>query len=160
MSLKIKDSVFSDIDRSVIDYLNAQNIGFDTSYMGQTKRDNWNCDSWSFTLYKLDQYNFKRNIQQFSYFTGLGHRQIKNKGQWNEQITINKPTITGLLSCLILDSTACNMSFCEWSDELGYDNDSIKAREIYDECQKQSDKLRKVFSNQQIQKIQELTQDY
>lgn len=62
-------------------------------------------------------------------------------------IWIKKPELDSLLYCLFLDSDAINYSFNDWCDSLGYDNDSIKAKKIYDDCIENYHKLKKALGN-------------
>lgn len=56
-----------------------------------------------------------------------------------------KPKVEDVLSSLILDGSACGMSFAEWCGEYGYDEDSRKALATYEECQKAGDKVRRLL---------------
>ena len=138
-------------------------ITYYVTYTGeQTRDDNWECDGWRFTI----------KGRSFDYFTGTGHREkvrgfaaIKYpgathvRGHW-EVFHPVKPPIAGLLHSLILDSEAAEQTFNSWCSEFGYDTDSRKALATYEACQKDFDKLRKVFNSEQIKHIRELLQDY
>ena len=133
---------------------------------GQTKRDDWDCDSWRVVITGPE----KRRMET-SYYTGLGHRQSKTKmpnlknshlspRQWKEQ---NEkpvaPRAADVLHSLFLDGEAINQSFTDWAGVFGYDTDSIKARDIYDECCKTGEELRKLFPHDFKAMLQELTQE-
>jgi hypothetical protein len=45
-----------------------------------------------------------------------------------------EPTIGTVLRCLRSDAGAYNLSFEEWCDEYGYDNDSRRAERTYNAC--------------------------
>lgn len=70
------------------------------------------------------------------------------------------PSIAGLIYSCLLDMSACEMSFDEWCKEYGYNNDSRKAFQIYQDCQEIGDKIKKLFDYNQREKLQELLQDY
>lgn len=71
------------------------------------------------------------------------------------------PTQAGVLYSLLLDADcAAGISFNEFCDNLGYDNDSMKAHRIYFACQDTGDRLSKIFNRKQIAKLQELLEDY
>jgi hypothetical protein len=60
----------------------------------------------------------------------------------------------------LLDSSAADSSFDDWCADYGYDTDSRKALESYLECQQTSIKLRKVFTNSQLETLQTMLEDY
>jgi len=53
-----------------------------------------------------------------------------------------KPTESDVLECLKSDCEAGSMSFDDFCDNFGYDNDSIKALDIYRDCMDTAKKLR------------------
>ncbi len=70
------------------------------------------------------------------------------------------PTAASVLYCLILDSEALYRTFEEWANDLGYNSDSIKDKEIYNECCSNARRLLNCFTREQIEELQELLQDY
>lgn len=130
-----------------------------------------NSDDWNENAHK---WLIIINDQTFEYYTGLAHR-VPNKHDkkeydrltgWNVRLTdhglnnllsfskAKPPTIEDVLYCLLSDSDANSMSFSEWCDMFGYDNDSLKARKTYDACQENADKLAKagIYNNEDMQK--------
>lgn len=83
---------------------------------------------------KADKWIITIGKEIFEYYTGTGLRKD------NKPV---KPSLGDVLHSLSLDSEACSISFDEWCLNFDYDNDSIKARGIYDACQKNGDKLNK-----------------
>jgi hypothetical protein len=71
----------------------------------------------------------------------------------------SKPDPLGLLYCLVMDSSAADTSFEDWASEYGYDTDSRKALEIFQQCQDQTRKFRRVVGPLR-EKIETLVQDY
>lgn len=71
-----------------------------------------------------------------------------------------KPEVASVLHSLMLDMDACEMSFEEWCNELGFNSDSIKDQAVYFECQKSGDKLKKIFTHAQFEELREALQDY
>ena len=65
-----------------------------------------------------------------------------------------------MLSGLLLNAAAGGMSFSEWCGEFGYDNDSIKALNIYKKCEETARALEKVFSLAQMAGLRKALQDY
>ena len=70
------------------------------------------------------------------------------------------PTSASVLHSLVLDASALDQNFDDWADDLGYDSDSLNALNIYKACCDNGKKLRKIFTNEQIETLQELLQDY
>lgn len=176
MSQEIKDQV--------TEALKSANIAFSATYRGLKKgaldgtadMDEWLC---SF------------NGVDFEYFTGLGHRAkpderdklkaryavpgvtpndisrrtIYGKRYLAELESLRKPQAphaTDVLYSLILDSSAVGQSFSSWCSDLGYDDDSVKAFNVYAACQKNADKLNSVFraNREALNQITELLQEY
>lgn len=52
------------------------------------------------------------------------------------------PSSLDVLSCLKSDAECGDMSFNEFCDNYGYDNDSLKALDVYRQCMSTADKLR------------------
>lgn len=80
----------------------------------------------------------------------------------NEELKkVSKPNnlnIDDVLYSLIMDAEALELTFSEWCDNLGYDNDSIKAMSIYTACQENAKKLKTFLPD--IEKARELFSDY
>jgi hypothetical protein len=70
-----------------------------------------------------------------------------------------KPIIKDVLYSMIADDVS-NMDFAEFCDTFGYDNDSIKALEIFKACQKQTKAYYNMFDEEERKILQELLQDY
>jgi hypothetical protein len=71
------------------------------------------------------------------------------------------PDICDVLSSLALDGSAINDDgFADWASNLGYDTDSIKARDIYQTCLDTGLKLRAAFGEAGFGELQTAVQDY
>ena len=57
-----------------------------------------------------------------------------------------EPTLESVLNCLISDSY-CGVTFQEFCDNLGYNNDSRKAEKTFKATLKQTSKLKKLLDN-------------
>lgn len=144
----------SDTDNKINDYLLSLHIRYNAIYCGEVMKDNnWICDKWSITFIRA---GIKKSIN-FDYFTGTGHR-VENR----IMAVVNPvfPHATGLIYSCIMSGDSCNMSFRDWCNNYGYDSDSIKALETYRACQEEYNKLQGLFSNKEIETLQELLQDY
>lgn len=63
------------------------------------------------------------------------------------------PTAAGVLLSLVSDSSGVYplTSFEDWADNYDYDKDSIKALKIYQACQEEADKLRKLLGTEKFE---------
>lgn len=75
--------------------------------------------------------------------------------QW---ITPPSPAI--VLHSLLMDARVGEESFDDFCDNLGYDNDSVSALNVYQECSKTTKRIKKLFTTEQIKQLEELLQDY
>ena len=170
----------NDTENKVDDYLSNLGVTYSVFPAGAgLKRDGWECDGWRVVLGKAD------NIESFDYFTGTGHRVIFKLEQYEierkalascvnkrsimaENIRANMadcvkpfaPFAAGVLSALINDGQASYQSFNEWCAEYGYDSDSMKAFRTYQACCETGEKIRRIFTRQQISELAELLADY
>lgn len=130
------------------------------------KSDNWHeaAHEWRILI----------NGQSFEYYTGQAHREPKSFHSCTEDYnrlkrknltehglqellkcsTAKSPSLEDVLYALISDSEAGSMTFNEWCDMFGCDNDSLSARKTYDACQENADKLNKagVYINDDLRK--------
>jgi hypothetical protein len=134
-------------------------------------------------LWVHDKYIVIIEGQDFEYSSGIGHRielnhftkddfkkiKSKNPKQTKENLLVYadelkkvskvKPlNIDDVLYSLVLDSDFACETFDDFCDNLGYDNDSMKANEIYKACQKNAKKVKSFISD--LEKARELFQDY
>lgn len=65
-----------------------------------------------------------------------------------------KPTAYDILACLTADMG--DVSFIEFCDNFGYDNDSIKTQKTYVACVEQSKELHKLFSESELEALSEI----
>lgn len=161
----------------------AAGVTYTATYLGQRKREEWDCDAWVCSLTK------GKNKEEFEFFTGLGLRaepttsaktqaqlefpglqptDVSRRTQYGKRYlakveSLRKPQtphIADLLHSLILDSGASTQSFASWCDELGYDSDSRKALAIYEACQCNADNLRRIFGVTGIVALQTALEGY
>ena len=63
-----------------------------------------------------------------------------------EKCSIIKPLkIDDVLNCLVLDYSVSREDFDDFCANLGYNEDSIKASEIYNNCRKNAKKLKNII---------------
>lgn len=147
---------------------------FSTNHIGLfVNEDLWMHDKWAVII----------EGQDFEYSTGIGNRveldrfkrdefkRIMGKNPKKDKANLLmyadglkavskvKPlNIDDVLYSLVSDSQAGNETFDDFCDNFGYDNDSIKASEIYRACQKNSKKVRTFIKD--LDEAGELFQDY
>ena len=155
-------------DSAVDNLLAQQGIKFSVALIGETKREDWTCDAWRFTL------SAGKQAYTGDFYTGIGHRKAvkgapADKGNPNtlyredwEKRWLNPvaPSAASVLYSLLLDSRAADMSFDDWASEYGYSDDSIKALESYRACCKTARELRGIFKPEVREALQALLQDY
>jgi hypothetical protein len=74
---------------------------------------------------------------------------------------LKPPTIEDVLYSLLMDSEVLNYStFKDWADEFGYNSDSIKDKKVYEECLRIALQMRQLFSDVEINNLNELFQDF
>lgn len=70
-----------------------------------------------------------------------------------------KPQKKDVLYSMIIDDVS-DMSFNDFCNEFGYDNDSIKALEIYKACEEQTKAYYEMFDAEERGALRELLRDY
>lgn len=70
-----------------------------------------------------------------------------------------KPTVKDVLYSMMADNVS-NMSFDDFCNEFGYNNDSIKALETYRACLKETQTYYDMFDSEEREILQELLEDY
>lgn len=70
-----------------------------------------------------------------------------------------KPTIKDVLHCMMTDDIS-NMNFNDFCNEFDYDNDSIKALEIYKTCERKTEAYHNMFDSEEREILKELLEDY
>lgn len=169
----------TDIELSVIEWCNKNNVSMAIDCMGAQMRDKWECDAWNITFYRTG----KKDVFNTLYYTGIGHRVLspmgetykrrikqdyKNSVNLRHMLAQNEkeyakpqtPHIAGILSSLTLDASANDYSFNDWCDNFGYESDSIKALNTYQECCNTAKELYKLFNRSELSALSELLQDY
>lgn len=162
----------------VANILAEAGIVFKVTLVGPTVWDNWECDQWAVTFSVSRAGMPKAAAETFDYRTGTGLRVdtpesrmakvcLKNVSRnsiaWLDACKRMKPKTpdaADVLSSLVLDASACNESFADWCGNYGFDSDSRKAFKIYEACQENGYKLRKIFSKQTLDKLAEILQEY
>lgn len=168
------------IRTKVTEILSHAGVRFSAHHMGAKKNalgGNTPMDQWSCIFERGET---RPEMTEFDFFTGLGHRAKPKWGpgidgydngpaprfgtmlhaQWEKQAKPQAPHPADVLHSLILDSSAADQSFDLWCGEFGYDSDSRKALTTYEACQKNADKLRRLFARETLESLTDALQDY
>ena len=120
-----------------------------------------------------DRYIIIINGYDFEYFQGIAHREErkifkngmifkellrKKKKKTKENMVIYKENIENcsivkpvkiddVLNCLVLDYLVTRDNFDDFCANLGYNEDSIKAAEIYNNCRKNAKKIKNIIND-------------
>ena len=173
-------------DLKIAGLLEASNIEFKSTFLGEQERSGGLCYAFTCTLAG----------EQFEYYKGLGHGltpgeayQHANKDRMSPQAVANrwlrqhgidskalrkkyvagdavsrtlvlKPTEAELIYSLISDASAAYESFGDWCEGLGYDEDSRKALDTYLACQENARKLRKALPQSVLAECEGVLEDY
>lgn len=70
-----------------------------------------------------------------------------------------KPSKKNVLFSIMMDDVS-GMSFNDFCSEFGYDNDSIKALKIYEDCQRETEAYYNMFDSEEREILRELLEDY
>ena len=103
-------------------------------------------DKWKATANKyLCKIEYFNKYYVFNFWMGTGLKRM--------------PSVKDVLYSFIMDDVH-DMSFKDFCDYAGYNNDSIKTLETYKLCQKQTENFYRMFDYEERELLQELLQDY
>ena len=100
-----------------------------------------------------------------NHLTNNDNRLINNYRKNHNSIStpviyVMQPEIAGVLHCYISDSEAMHESFNDWCSNFGYDNDSINAFNIYQDCCKNGKEFYSFFPRETIEKFKTILEGY
>lgn len=148
-------------DDTVAAKLQTWGVPYSVHYVGEvTKENNWKCDKFMVSF----------GTVCFEFHSGTGNRiptktwygpRIKPAGDRKAgYVRVVDPSAASVLYCLLLDARANDLSFSNWCAEYGYDEDSMKAFRMYQECCETDKKLRAIFKPEQVAELNVLLEDY
>lgn len=152
------------IRATVSEFLAAAGVTFTAAYVGETVGENdWKCDEWRVRVERPG----KKTIRQ-PYFTGLGHRKpsriptkyLAPRGAGHQWERPQAPDAATVLHSLLMDGSAVDMSFADWCDNYGCDNDSLKALSTYNECCAIGKSLRQFFTSAEAEALRTMLEDF
>ena len=109
-------------------------------------------DEWKKTSNKWQvklTYFDKEYVTDFYMGSGLVDKENKPK----------RPTKEDILYSMIIGDVS-NMNFNDFCADFGYNNDSIKALEIYKACEKETEAYYDMFDSEEREVLRELLEDY
>lgn len=129
--------------------------------------------NWEITLLKNNKV-----ILTFDYMQGIAHipnykhesktvyekeyvDRVCEEGKYNGNRKLPEPNIKDILYCLVNDYDVINYSsFEDWARGLGFNEDSIKDKKIYDECMKTALVLLQHIGQEKMKELGEKFVDY
>lgn len=99
-----------------------------------------------------EDYAKRRFKREYQYLTSNEQLTTRKELAWKQQQTV--PTEYDILACLTKDDPGVFSDFCL---EYGYSDDSIKAQNIYFAVQKEWSDLRRIFTNEQLEELAEIS---
>jgi hypothetical protein len=132
--------------------MDIDNLNIKCDLLGKIKKNNWDCYAWNVTFKFIGKPLF---VTQ--YYTGLG--LIKKPVLMNKPVP-KTPCNKDIMYSLLLDASAIDESFNNWCDNFGYESDSIKAFNIYQECCNTAKELSKLFTRAELADMRGQLQDY
>jgi hypothetical protein len=165
--------------KTIADILTEHGVTFDVRFVPQrlsrNAKDKQPSLNWLVTLRRGDR------VVSVPYTQGIGHhpryrfadRSVAHRDEMRKSAEdglvsgvrseyrspIDKPEPIEVLACLISD-IPCEDRFEDWADALGYDSDSIKARNIYRACVKTGEDMDLLFGRSGIEDLRTATEDY
>ncbi len=124
-----------------------------TKINGKDVKPDWKDTSfhWSVTIGKGKQ------SLTTDYYMGAGHvtvpksieRMFKNdaisKEMYARHVKPTPPEVADVVHSLVSDASALDEPFADWASNCGYDDDSIKAKAIYDQCIELGHKIKRLL---------------
>lgn len=177
---------FSETAKAVQEYLNAINVKYGFNYIGAVDSKEWAHDLFTVSFIatgkepavteyktgtghrieaKFGKFDLKTRAGIAAHRVALGVTGTRgNPTQFSvnrsDTLFVPAPTAASVLYSLLSDAQCGSDTFEDFCRNMGYDEDSRKAHETYLACQKSGTQLRKAFTREQLEKLQELLQDY
>jgi len=71
-----------------------------------------------------------------------------------------EPDLCDALGCLLRDAEGAGESFRTWCADLGFSDDSIKARNMWRACSRTAAALSRLFTSAELEGLRELFADF
>ena len=91
----------------------------------------------------------------------IGIKYSNTLGYFLKREKLPPPELKDVIYSFLIDSEVLDYSsFEDWADCFGYDTDSRKAEQIYQDCLKTALMFRHLFKDNEIEELREMFQDY
>jgi hypothetical protein len=109
------------------------------------------------TIAKVEPIKYACETGKIGYYSDISNCVMSSPSKK----TLKQPLLIDVLYSLLLDAEVLDYSsFEDWADEMGFDPDSRKDEKVYNACMKIALQMRKLFSDNDIEILRELFQDY
>lgn len=156
---------------NIVNGFNFDQLPLKVDFVGKVDDKEWPHFLWNVAI------TYKNGMWTFPYKCGLGHVEKKpgampmpnppyRKGtiayeQWEASNTRpKKPSNSDIMYSILLDIQAADMSFNDWCNEYGENNDSMKAFKTYQVCCEYAVFVRKAFTTEQVAEMRKALEDY
>lgn len=134
-----------DYNKQATDFLLSCNVEFKAEKAVPQLSPNWAKDGKHGTHYVITLTRHEKAVQ-FSFWNSIHAKEEARHGK------SDKPKAYDVLASLYFPTDSFN-NFC---DTFGYDNDSRTAEKAYNETLELNAKLESIFSNDELEKLQEI----
>jgi hypothetical protein len=174
-------NTFNKADQAVADFLGSIGILYNPVYVGNFDHNT----EWKHDLFSVSFNDKVKPLIITEFMTGIGYRDqrskfsmsfvTKLKNSINNNYCLNcvnsgapksfqryvaAPTSASVLYSLLSDASCVEYGFLDFCDNLGYSNDSIKALDMFKACEVTARDLKKAFTSEQLETLNELLQGY
>lgn len=102
----------------------------------------------------------KETVWKVQLFFAGRHQPLECETFTQGAAWISEPSFATVMHCLASDANmACGNTFREWCRDLGYDDDSIKAKASYDACLETMNKFIRIFGIVEAGRLMNLEED-
>ena len=103
----------------------------------------------------------QRQAEEIECEKGFIAQRGMGKTMFSSKKRLPKPTTKEIVYSLVMDADVLDFaSFEDWADCMGYDNDSILVKKIYDDCMSIALKIRAYFGDALMSELKEFYHDY
>lgn len=108
---------------------------------------------------KANGYNAE-GMRQFKVTIRYNKKQYTCNYMIGSALSENDVNIKNVMYSILMDASFACYSFVDFCNELGYSDDSIKAHKIWLTCVRTNKRMNEMFTQKEIETMQELLVDY
>ncbi|AFC21235.1 hypothetical protein [Staphylococcus haemolyticus] len=110
---------------------------------------------------ELDKVGAQIAIVDQKHWTRDDYKRNDNKAMsFGYRVYVATPCAANVLYCLLSDMSFGDETHADFCANMGYDEDSRKGLEMYLECQKVGQEIRKIFTGEELEALREMLEDY